>query len=91
MSQICCSFVQDVFEIYPRIFECLAIHRQRLDQLDIPNPPALQTTDRTTKQPPQYKTNPEFFEYLLEWKELEIWSLAILDGVGPVDNRPFTD
>ena len=82
MFQKCSSFVQDVFKICSRILDCLPIPRERLDHLDIPNPPALQPTNRPTEQPPKYRAYPDFFNHLLDWKELEIWSSAIEGKLG---------
>ena len=42
---------------YSSIFDCFHIPRERLEHLDIPNPPALRPTDQQTNQPNKQPTS----------------------------------
>ena len=52
------------------ICDCFTIPRERLDHLDIPNPPDLRPTKQPTAQHPEYIAYPDFFSHMLDWKGL---------------------
>ena len=81
MPRMCLGYAQDMPQIYLEssiiynsIFNNLSITRKRLDQLDIPNPPALQLINRWNEQLLIYKAYPD--ASIIGWngRNLDIWS-----------------